>query len=220
MDTVSVDRSGERAVLKYAAAICLGLLFLVAYPTCMEVATRDDFIANRLETHRAEVLDVEYDSGFDGSTTWTSQKFTLRLDNDAQLTEPIYGAWIKAEKGGIVSAGLSHGRLVTVDGQYIRSGSVIVLVGLTFMAGAFVLSVVSAVQVRRTTPGRSDPYTSGYVTQALILYVLLTSVIDYGRYDAWEPVITLALATGIPLTIFWSRHRRPRPAPVMPRDKA
>ena len=217
MDTVRGDRTFERTILKYAAGLCLGLLLLVAYPAYVEITTRGDFAADRLETHSATVLSTDYDSGWDTASNWTSQEITLRLDNGAERTKPMNGIMIDVDEGDTVSVGLSHGRLTSVEGTYIRSKSAVVRFGLLIMAGGLVLSAIYAVQIRRSASARSAPYTAGYVTQALILYFLL-SLPRYGRYDAWGPVITLILATAIPLTIFWTRHRRPVPAPVTPPD--
>ncbi|KUL31759.1 hypothetical protein [Actinoplanes awajinensis] len=212
MDMVRGDRTFERTILKYAAGVCLGMLLLVAYPAYVEITTRGDFAADRLETHSATVLNTDYDSGWDTSSNWTSQQITLRLDTGAERTKPRNEIMIRVDEGDTVSVGLSHGRLVSVQGTYVRSPSAVTAFGLLIMAGGLVLSAICAVQIRRSPSTRSTPYTSGYVLQALVLYLLLFLVTWPGRYEAWGPVINLVLATAIPLAIFGVRHRRPVPA--------
>ncbi|BEL04310.1 hypothetical protein Q0Z83_025010 [Actinoplanes sichuanensis] len=216
MDAVGGDKTFEQTILRYAAGLFVILLFVVAYPTYVQITTLSDFAADRLETHRATVVAIDYDSGWDTAQHWTSQQLTLRLDDGAERTESMSGTMVDVQEGDMVSVGLSHGRLVSVEGVYVRSKSAVVGIGLLIMAGAFVLSAISAVQIRRPTSTRSTPYTSGYVTQAVVLCLLLTLVPWPGRLEAWGPVIALVLAAAIPLTIFRARHRRPAPAVISP----
>ncbi|SLM00093.1 MULTISPECIES: hypothetical protein [unclassified Actinoplanes] len=215
MDTVDgqdEDKSFYRTVLKYSAGLCLGLLLLVTYPVYVRVTCHADFDAGRLETHDATVLSAHYYDVFDGSTHGTGQQITLRLDNGTERTTPEAANWIEVDKvreGARVTVGLSQGRLVSVAGTYVGPGYLYSGLGLWIMTGALVLSGIYAVQLRRAPAGRSKPHTAGYVTQALMLYLLFTIVVQYSRYEAWAPVIAPVLATAIPLVIFWTRHRRP-----------
>ncbi|WP_436522532.1 hypothetical protein [Actinoplanes sp. HUAS TT8] len=218
MNTERSDRAFERTVLKYAAGLCLGLLLLVAYPAYGDITARTDFATGRLAMHDATVLTTAYDSGWDSDSDWVTQQLSLRLDNGVEVTTPMSKTMIKVDEGDTVSVGFSHGRPVSVEGAYIRSDSALVTIGLLIASGALVLSVVYAVVIRRSAPGRKDPYTAGYVTQALLLYFVFGGLVPYGRYQGWRPVIGLLLATAIPLTIFWLRSRRPAPVPVSSPD--
>ncbi|WP_221322863.1 hypothetical protein [Actinoplanes sp. L3-i22] len=222
MDTERDSRTFERTVLKYAAGLCLVLLLLVARPAYEDIAARSDFAAGRLTMHNATVLTTAVDSGWDTNSHWVTQKISLRLDNGAVLTTPPSGTVVDVDEGATVPVGFSGSRLVSVNGAYVRSNSVLVVFGLLIMSGALVLSGIYTVLIRRSSSARRDPYTAGYVTQALVLYLLfllLGGLVPDGRYAGWRPVMGLLLATAIPLIAFWIRSRRPAPAPIAQPDK-
>jgi len=211
------DLSLERTVMKYAAAVGLGLLLLVGYPAYQDATARGDFATGHLSMHRASVLDTNYDSGWDGDSNWVSQEIDLQLDDGTKVTKPMNGAVINVDSGDNVSVGLSRGRLVSVNGEYVRRHSITVPVSLPILSGILVLVTIYVVLLRSSEPARRYPYTAGYVTQSVLLcFVALVGLPELGPFEVWRSVIVLAGATGIPLVIFWWRCRQRDRSPNQP----
>jgi len=217
------DLSLERTVLKYAAALGLGLLLLVGYPAYQDATARGDIATGHLSMHRATVLDTNYDSGWDGDSNWVSQEIELQLDDGTRVTKPMNGAVINVDSGDGVSVGLSRGRLVSVNGESVRTHSVSVVFVLPILSGILVLVTIYAVLLRSSDPAHRYPYTvrypytAGYVTQSVLLcFVALVALPELGQFEVWRSIIVLAGATGIPLIIFWRRCRQRDRSPDQP----
>jgi hypothetical protein len=210
MEPVHADTAFERVVLKWALAVAIIVLLLIAFPVYQDSTARHDFVTGSLATHRAIVLDTSYTSGWNGSQTWYDQEILLRLDNGATVRKSMNGIFIDVEEGDTVVAGLSHGRLVALQGTYVRTDPVPVWLALPIASGALVLSAIYAVLIRRPQLHQRDPIISGYVALAILLAFAmgLAALGAHGPFEAWHPVIILASSILIPLIIFGARHVR------------
>jgi len=210
MEPVHADTTLDRVVLKWALAVGVIVLLLIASPAYQDSTARHDFVTGGLATHRATVLDTSYTSGWNGSQTWYDQEILLQLDTGATVRKPMNEIFIDVEEGDTVVAGLSHGRLVALQGTYVRTEPVPVWLALPIVAGAFALSAICAVLIRRPHLHQRDPLISGYVALAVLLaFVMgLVAMGDHGPLEAWQPVIILAGSIVIPLIIFGARQLR------------
>jgi hypothetical protein len=193
-------------IARWAAPIGLLLLMALAVPIHHEISSRKAFADGHLVRHVVKVVTVRWDSGNGYDHEWVSQDVRVEMVDGTMLRKPDVEKIVDVEEGELVTVGLWHGRLVTMEGQYVRSSPAAVVFFLPIAVGALMMAALSAVRARYAGLYARVPYVAGYVTQSVVLCFVVC--LATGAMVAWWPLIGLLAAAGPPVLLCWWRYGR------------
>lgn len=198
--------SDRRSTYSILAMVAVALLSFFVPRTVHEMAIdRAKGCYACLDNEQAVVERVTYDSGWDGSSHWTSSDLTIRRANGQTIRHhdsPIDESY---EEGQRVTLRFHESDLLYIDDSYAHRawGGLEMLLFLLLPP-----SVIGLVLLWYTrSPGKPGLYPSGYITLTIIV-TFVTLAIGVGARITWWPLPSLMVSVAVPTLMLFLRRQK------------